>query len=146
MGSTSRAKRQGGAKRGAKATHCSNGHPRTPENTYLAGSKGQWRRCKICRQACQRRYNESRKQDADNIRLPAEPFCLWVRKVVDVYGFHRTGIMTGMAERRIDKFYHRRAEGKGEMTVGLDTVDKALQTFNGHETLRDLYPSLYEGS
>jgi hypothetical protein len=146
MASTSQAKRQGGAKRGAKATHCKNGHPRTPENTYLAGSKGQWRRCKICRAECQARYNKSRRYDADNPRLPAEPFCQWLTKIVDQHGFLRAGVMTGMSERRIDKFYHRRSEGEGPMTVWLDTVDKALQNFNGHETLRDLYPSLYESS
>jgi hypothetical protein len=146
MGSTSRAKKQGGAKRGAKATHCANGHPRTPENVYFAGSQGRWRRCRICRQEAQRRYNESRRQTGDNPKLPAEPFCLWVHKIVDQYGFHRAAIMTGMPDRRIDKFYHRRPEGKGPMVVRLDTVDSALQTFNGHETLADLYPELYEDS
>lgn len=146
MASTSRAPKKAGAKRGANATHCVNGHPRTPENTFFAGPKGQWRRCKICRQECQRRYNEKRYDSRDNPRLPAEPFCRWIEKIVDQHGFQQAGFLTGMADRRIDKFYHRRAEGRGPMVVLLDTVDDALQTYDGHETLSDLYPNLYEDS
>jgi hypothetical protein len=138
MGSTSRAKRQGGAKRGAKATHCSNGHLRTPETIYFDGPQKRWR------DAAQARYNKQRDQATDNPKLPVGPFSQWIHSIVSQHGFHRAGIMTGMGERRIDKFYYQRSEGKGPMTVSLDTVDKALQTFNGHETLRDLYPSLYE--
>lgn len=34
--------------RNAQATHCRQGHPFTPENTYARGTHGRWRGCREC--------------------------------------------------------------------------------------------------
>jgi hypothetical protein len=42
-------------------THCANGHPFTPENTYIWGRRN-WRHCRICARAANRRLSAKKKE------------------------------------------------------------------------------------
>lgn len=63
---------EGASARLARATHCVNGHPFSPENTYIRRDRGRERVCRTCKHDEQR----SRRRDAEDHSAPS-PRCSW---------------------------------------------------------------------